>query len=59
MPLLAFMGLRFLSSFIILFVVCLSTKQRINLTHLPKAIITGCLQSTNVILWILAVLVDN
>jgi len=55
MPPLAFMGLRFLSSSIILFVVCLSTKQRINLTDLPKAIITGCLQSTNVILWILAI----
>ncbi|PXZ08448.1 EamA family transporter [Gilliamella apicola] len=55
MPPLAFMGLRFLSSAFILFTVCLSTQQRINMTDVPKAIITGCLQSTNVILWILAI----
>lgn len=55
MPPLGFIGIRFLFASIILLPVCFGAHQSIEIFHLPKAIFVGCLQSINIIFWILAI----
>lgn len=55
MPMIGFMGLRFLLASIILLPLCYSTQQTIRLVDIPKVLMSGSLQMIQMILWILAI----